>query len=235
MKLSIKNIVLLLLMLATAALGTALRPRISLADELPPIDLAAMVPTVFGDWHEQLNLSNLIVDPVQKEKINKIYSQALSRSYVNAQGYRIMLSIAYGNNQSKALEMHKPEVCYPAQGFELVSEDVGRLAIVGRPIPVTRLVTSMGQRHEPVTYWAVIGEYITTSHSNKRWIEMSYALRGRIPDGMLVRVSSIDRDDALAFQTQERFAQQLFEGIKSEEKTRFFGKSETIHAINQSN
>ena len=55
MKLTAKNIFLLVLMLAAAALGAALRPHISMID--------------------------------------KLYSQTLSRSYTNAQGYRIMLSI----------------------------------------------------------------------------------------------------------------------------------------------
>lgn len=117
MKLSIRNVVLLALMLLSAGLGAALRPNISLADESAPIDLKAMVPTAFGDWQEQLNLSNQIVDPQQQKKLDEIYSQTLSRTYINRQGYRIMLSIAYGKNQSDALQLHRPEICYPAQGF----------------------------------------------------------------------------------------------------------------------
>jgi EpsI family protein len=40
-------------------------------------------------------------------------------AYVNASGYRIMLSLAYGSDQRGALQAHKPEVRYPAQGFTL--------------------------------------------------------------------------------------------------------------------
>ncbi len=223
MKPSIKSIILLALMLLSAALGAALRPTIIVADELPPIDLKTMVPTAFGDWQEQLNLSNQIVDPQQKETIDKIYSQTLSRTYVNQQGYRIMLSIAYGKNQSKALQLHKPEICYPAQGFTLLAQQASMVDLAGRTIPATRIETVMGQRHEPVTYWTIVGEYVTTTMQNKRWVEMRYALHKRIPDGMLVRISSIDRATDNAYIMQNQFAAAMVKAIAPEHRNRFAG------------
>src|SRR5450830_590456 len=127
MRLTFKNLLLLALMLISAGLGAALRPTISMADERPPIDLAAMVPTTFGDWREEINVLAQVINPQQKSVIDKIYSQTLSRTYVNPQGYRIMLSIAYGKNQSDALQLHKPEVCYPAQGFTLLATQRGQI------------------------------------------------------------------------------------------------------------
>ena len=59
--------------------------------------------------------------------INKIYNQTLTRTYINPRGDRIMLSIAYGRDQSDALQMHKPELCYPAQGFRLLNNQRGTL------------------------------------------------------------------------------------------------------------
>ena len=72
MKASLKNIVLLALMLISAVLAAALRPTISLADERPLIDLKTMVPTAFSGWQEQLNLSNQVVVPQQKSMIDNI-------------------------------------------------------------------------------------------------------------------------------------------------------------------
>src|SRR5450830_660656 len=194
MKLSVKNLVLLALMLVSAALGMQMRLTISIADELPPIDLKAMVPTAFGNWKEQLNFSNQIVDPEQKQMLEEIYSQTLSRTYINPNGYRIMLSIAYGKNQRRKLQLHRPEVCYPAQGFALSSNKPGKLDLLSQPIAVTRLETSLGQRVEPLTYWTVVGDHVTANQNEKRLVEVGYAMRGRIPDGMLVRISSIDKD-----------------------------------------
>ena len=223
MKLPIKNIVLLVLMLLSAALAAAMRPTISLADERPPIDLAAMVPGAFGDWHEEVNLSNQLVNPQQKTLIDKIYSQTLSRNYINRQGYRIMLSIAYGANQGKALQLHTPELCYPAQGFTLLSKQPGKMDLLDRPLATIRLETSSGQRHEPLTYWTVVGDHNVIGGLDKKLTEMRYALTGRIPDGMLVRVSSIDQSTERAYNMQKQFASAMIAAIASEHRSRFAG------------
>lgn len=227
MTLSLKQIILLALMLVSAALGAALRPTIFLADERTPIDLQAMVPTTFGDWREQLNMTAQIVDPQQQETLERIYSQTLSRTFVNSAGYRIMLSIAYGKNQSKSLELHSPEVCYPAQGFQLAAKQQTTLNLSGKPIAVTRLETSLGQRHEPVTYWNVIGDKVTTSLLNKRLVDFRYSITGRIPDGILVRVSSIDRFSDNAYAMQNQFLADMVQAISPQDRNRFVGYLET--------
>lgn len=226
MKLSAKNLVLLVLMLVSAALGMQLRLTINIADELPPIDLKAMVPTAFGNWQEQLNFSNQIVDPKQKQMLEEIYSQTLSRAYINPNGYVIMLSIAYGKNQKGKLQLHRPEVCYPAQGFLLSSNKPGKLDLIGQPIAVARLETSLGQRVEPVTYWTVVGDHVTANQTEKRLVEVGYAMRGRIPDGMLVRISSIDKDTAAAHAIQSQFANAMVQAIAPEHRSRFAGAAQ---------
>jgi EpsI family protein len=223
MKLSIQNLVLLVLMVISAALGTVLRPTISLADERPPIDLKAMVPTEFGDWHEELNMASQVVDPQRKDMLDKLYSQTLSRTYINGQGYRIMLSIAYGKNQSDALQLHKPEICYPAQGFVLLEKQTGTLALQGKPVTAVRLQTKLGQRVEPITYWTVVGDHVTHSGIDKKLTEMRYALSGEIPDGMLVRVSSIDAGTSNAYVVQNQFSASLVAAIAPEHRNRFAG------------
>lgn len=223
MKQPLKNLVLLLLMLLSAWLAVALRPTINVADELPPIDLKTMVPTAFGNWREEFNLSAQIIDPQQKQMLDKIYSQTLSRTYVNSQGYRIMLSIAYGKNQSGTLQLHKPEICYPAQGFSLLGTQPAKLDLLGRPVAASRLETSLGQRFEPITYWTIVGDHITSSMTDKRLTEVRYAMRGRIPDGMLVRISSIDKAADSAYVLQSQFASAMIQAISPEYRNRFAG------------
>lgn len=229
MKLSIKNIALLALMLLSAGLGAALRPTISLADERPPIDLPTMVPPTFGEWREEVNRLTQVVNPQQKSVIDKIYSQTLSRTYINPQGYRIMLSIAYGKNQSDALQLHKPEICYPAQGFRLLSKQSIGLDLLGRPIAATHISTNLGQRYEPVTYWTMVGDHVVTGSTSKKLAEIRYALNDRIPDGMLVRVSSIDKDSDSAYVVQAKFASDLIQAIPREVRNRFAGN---VTAVN---
>lgn len=223
MKLSFKNLVLIALMLISAGLGARLRPTINMADELPPINLGAMVPTTFGEWKEQVNITEQIINPQQKQMLDKLYSETLSRTYVDRAGYSIMLTIAYGKNQSDTLAMHKPEVCYPAQGFTLLSKQPLGLDIQGSPIAITRLTTSLGQRFEPITYWTVVGDRIITGTTSKKLAEINYALHNRIPDGMLVRLSSIDKVTDNAFAIQAQFANQLAQAIPVEHRRRFVG------------
>jgi len=225
MKLPIKNVILLALMLLSAGLGTALRPTISLADERPPIDLNTMVPTAFGDWQEQLNLVNQIIDPQQKAGIDSIYSQALIRTYVNSQGYGVMLSMAYGKQQNDQLRAHQPEGCYVGQGFYLAqpSEATEMSTSVGS-IGITRLVAAKGSRYEPITYWIRIGEGIARTNWEMKKLQIRYALSGRVPDGMLVRVSSISDDSVKAFALQRDFINDLLSGVNSDHRQDLIGK-----------
>ena len=218
-----RNIILLVLMLAASGLALALRPSLKIADQGPKVDLEAMIPRAFGDWRELKQSSAQIVDPQQQESINEIYSQTLSRTYINDAGYRIMLSLAYGGEQSSSLQVHKPDVCYPAQGFTLENKETGSLAFNNGSISLTRILTSLGQRIEPVTYWTTIGDKVVQSRFNRKLIEISYGLTGKIPDGMLVRVSSIDPDSHKAYEIQDRFALQMLEALAPENRQRLTG------------
>lgn len=230
---TLKNLILMALMLATAALAHVMRPTVHLASERTPIDLEAMIPRQFGGWREQVNVAAQVVNPEQAATLEAIYSQTLSRFYVNGAGYRVMLSIAYGNDQSDQLQLHKPEVCYPAQGFRLEEVQRGTLDLLGQSaIAATRMSTHLGQRYEPVTYWTVVGDHVTTSGVNKKLTEMRYGLRGRIPDGMLVRVSSIDRDTARAHQIQAEFAAAMVAAIAPQNRARFAGLDPAL-SLNQ--
>jgi len=223
MKFSLQNMVLMVLMLVSAGLAAALRPTINLADERTPIDLKAMVPADFGDWRQNVFTSAQIINPQAQELLDKIYSETLSRTYVNSKGYQIMLSIAYGKSQSDALQLHKPEICYPAQGFRLESKQSGVLALGAGEVPATRLMTSLQQRKEPVTYWTVVGDHVTKSGTDKKLTEMRYALQNRIPDGLLIRVSSIDGDTSNAYAIHGEFAKQMIAAIAPAHRARFAG------------
>jgi len=217
------SFVLLLMMLLVSGLTAAIQPRILLADELGKLDLDAIVPKQFGDWVLDPGPA-MVINPQVKETLDKIYNQTLSRTYVNSKGYRVMLSIAYGLDQRDAMQVHYPEVCYPAQGFHVSSNETGVLKTSLGSIPVRHLSTSLsGQRFEPVTYWTTIGEEVVANNSNKKLAELHYGLRGHIPDGLLFRVSSIDRNTAVAFSEQEAFVAQLLPSVEAKHLSRLSG------------
>lgn len=219
----LRNFILLASMLAASGLVLALRPTQKIAGQGPAIDLEVIIPRSFGAWQEAQQNSVQIVDPQQQEMIEKIYTQTLSRTYINNQGYRIMLAIAYGDDQRDAMQTHYPEVCYPAQGFELQNKQSGTLTTANGPIQVTRILTNLGPRHEPVTYWTTIGDRVVRSGIQKKLAEMTYGLNGKIPDGMLIRMSSIDIDAAKAYEMQTQFADQMLSALTPEYRAKLNG------------
>src|SRR3954469_8187690 len=149
--------ILMSALMILASIGAVLaRPTIKAADEEPPISLEQMIPKEFGEWREEPQRFAQVVNPQTQELLDKLYSQILSRVYVNKEGYRIMLSLAYGTNQRGSLQAHKPEVCYPAQGFTIDKQVTAQFASPYGEVPVKRLSSHLGVRYEPVTYWFTV-------------------------------------------------------------------------------
>ncbi len=210
------------LMFAASIGAVVARPTVKVAD-VAPISLEAIVPKTFGDWRESTERFVQVVNPQTQELLDKLYSQILTRTYVNTAGYRIMLSLAYGSDQRGEMQAHKPEVCYPAQGFSLEKNEAAQLTTAFGEIPARHLLGVLGARREPVTYWFTVGDTAVQGKTQKKLIELRFGLTGRIPDGMLFRVSSIDADTGRAYQFQEQFVDQLLRAVPQEERKRLSG------------
>lgn len=223
----LRNLIILGAMVAASGLALALKPTVKVADSGPKINLETMIPKQFGEWREAQFGNSQVVDPRLKAILDEIYNQTLSRTYVNPRGYAIMLSVAYGSDQSDALQLHKPEVCYPAQGFQLEGRQVGTLDLPTGAIPATRLMTSFGSRKEPITYWTTIGEQVVVGGIQKKLVEMRFGLGGKIPDGMLIRLSSIDGDTRRAYEIQSQFAEAMVGAVAVEHRKHLIGALKT--------
>jgi EpsI family protein len=216
-------IVLAFLMFGASVGAIVARPSIKVANQGPTISLEIMIPKQFGDWRDEPQRISQIINPQTQELLDKLYSQILTRTYVNSEGYRVMLSLAYGSDQRGSLQAHKPEVCYPAQGFKLHKTEALPLLTPIGTIPAQRLFTSLGQRQEPVTYWFTMGDKAVQSTFEKRLVQLSYGLTGRIPDGLLFRISSIDGDQARANRYHDQFVNQLLQAIPPDDRVRLSG------------
>jgi EpsI family protein len=217
------SVILGLAMAGTSALTGALTPKQKVADARADFSLETMIPTSFAGWSLDTSVVPLTPDPTQKELIAALYDQTLSRTYVNAQGQRVMLSIAYGGDQSKQLQLHLPEVCYVAQGFDMVKDHRDVLGTGFGKVPVKRLVARQNTRNEPITYWVTIGDKAVMSGLDQKMQRFVYGLSGRIPDGMLVRVSTIEPNEANAYRVQDRFVNQLLDALKPQDRARLLG------------
>lgn len=205
-----RRAVLAAALMGAAAVGAPLaRPRQRLTDELGTLDLEAAFPQRFGDWQVDTRMPVQLVSPDLQAFIARIYSATLQRVYVDGRGQRIMLSVAYGGDQSDATRAHRPEVCYPAQGFEIVANDVARVDTAGGPLPVRQLAARATGRLEPISYWVVVGTQRALSGTEQKLAQLRYGLRGVVPDGLLVRVSSISVDARDGWRLQAGFIAQL--------------------------
>lgn len=220
MNLKFTAAVMAALMCGAALTGYAARPS---SKKAGGIVLESAVPKSFGEWKELPDLGTQVVNPQTKDLLDKLYSQILSRTYVNKAGYRIMLSVAYGDDQRGGLQAHRPEVCYPAQGFKVGKIDDGGLATSFGTIEVRRMTTTLGNRDEPVTYWLTVGDQVIKTTFDKRLAEIRLGLTGQIPDGLLFRVSSIDKDAAHAFTMQQKFTADILGAVPADIRRQLSG------------
>ncbi|SHN38057.1 EpsI family protein [Duganella sacchari] len=220
---TITSVILGLAMLATAVATRALTPTVNMADQKGRFNLDALVPNQFADWEVDTTVVPLQVDPATQAQLNLIYNQTLSRTYINRGGERVMLSIAYGGDQSNTMAVHRPEVCYVAQGFNMDHNQLGQLPTAYGTLPVRHLVASQGNRIEPITYWITIGEHAIDPGLSQKLQQLRYGLAGQVPDGMLVRVSSIDTDRQHAYALQQRFVTDMLANVSDNGRKRLIG------------
>lgn len=219
----IPALVALVLMASVSWLGKWAQPTTRMADVYPRESLANAFPNRIGEWRLDTSTVNMPLSPDVAAQIKMIYTETMDRSYVNDHGDRIMVTVAYGRDQSDGFKVHRPEVCYAAQGFEVKEPQQAELDLGGRQIDVMHVDTHKDARFEPVTYWMVIGDKAVATATRHKLYQIRYAFDGLIADGMLVRVSSISRDSPKAYAEQAAFVRQWLAVVPPQQRSRLFG------------
>ncbi len=206
-----RHFALLAGLLVAAGLAHVGRPQASPeANARALVPLESLFPQRVGEWQPDPVAVGFVRPAFEQAKRFQMYDQVLERVYVNPNGERIMLSVAYGRQQSVGLQVHRPEVCYKAGGFEVGAVQAGQVALPAHTLPVTRLVATMPERHEPITYWRLLGDQVVADEAKFKLDQVAAGLRGRgIDDGLLVRVSSLGTDAEAAWRLQAAFIQAL--------------------------
>ncbi len=187
------------LMLAVAA-GTALVRPITI--EPPPApDLESMLPEAFGEWR-----ATAIPDTVLPRELELKPGEAVAyRAYRDSLGRVVTLVAAYGPPLGDSVRLHRPESCYVAQGFAILSRSVTPASLDGMEAQIIRLSTTSPTREEAVSYWLRSGSEFVTSPMLAQW----QAFRGlRRLDGALVRVSAAGRQSS-HFEMQAEFLREF--------------------------
>jgi EpsI family protein len=216
--------------LGAAAISEAIRPRELLASTQMAPNLDQIIPKDFGQWHLVPNIG--LVTPgeagaylEQRDLSARIYSQEVTRGYADAAGNVIMFLVAYGPVQNYRLKSHLPEVCYGAAGFRVSSKTIANLNYQtgASPLTVSRLIAQKERRFEPITYWMKVGGDVATGVFDRQIARMKYGIRGIIPDGALIRVSTIGMSEAASYQLQDQFIHDLLGALAPKDRKFFTG------------
>lgn len=219
-----RHVALALMLAAGAGLAVAMKPGSRMAEQRPALNLEEAIPRSFAAWRIDPAMAPITVSPDVQAELEKIYSQTITRTYVNGEGTRVMLAVAYGGDQSRATQVHKPEVCYPMQGFQISNMVSGVLDTLAGRIPIMRMVATQGPRVEPITYWIAVGDTVVRGALEQNLARLKYGLTGTVPDGILVRVSTISRNPDASYAVQQQFIDDMLGAMPRELAGRLTGR-----------
>jgi len=206
---------------AGAAYGLTPRRHVSL---LAGRRLADIVPASFGDWTSE-DVTDLVAPKVEGSLASRIYGQTVERKYLQASSEaEIMVLLAHGDTQSSELQVHRPEICYPAFGFELSKNRVTQLPLPGGvTLPARRLVADAPGREENIVYWTRLGEFLPVEAHEQRMDRLKTAVAGYVADGILARCSALGSDPTLAFASMAAFIPALIEAVAGNARAALIG------------
>jgi EpsI family protein len=215
-------IVATLAMLGAAGAAIALAPH-RVFEGAPADRLEALIPISLGVWQmvptttQQVSL--FAVDEDGGNPMQKVYDDSLLRTYRDGAGHLMMIAIAYDHVQREEDRVHRPEICYVAQGFHIMADTPVTLRIKGAPAPEIegrRMLTQNGSRLEAVSYWIRIGSSFTQNPWRSRFYVIAEGMAGRLHDGVLVRVSELvaqPGDVATSYARQDEFLGALMSNL----------------------
>jgi EpsI family protein len=193
---------------AGAAVGLKPRRKVSL---MPPgVKLSSILPGQFGGWTSR-DVSDFYAPETPDSLLARLYGETVGRIYSHADtGTQIMMLMAHGDSQSNELQLHRPEVCYPAFGFAIVQSRPVQLTLdKGVTLPGRRLVAQAAEHKESVIYWTRLGEFFPVGVTEQRLERLDTAMHHYIPDGLLARFSITGPDSEPAFAAMRSFIAEL--------------------------
>jgi EpsI family protein len=216
-----------LLMLACLGLSVWMKPSLYWSDRVGEPDLENIIPKSFGDWVLSPYGATAVVNPQQEEALKAIYNNTIARAYIHTPtGRQIMLSLAYGKDQTRDTQLHAPEACYRSQGFRVDRLQPEDIQIGKLTLPAMRMDTVMGVRHEFVTYWIRVGDGLSRGSLDRNLVRMRFAAKGYIADGLLFRVSEVTRiSPAQSYALQDEFMRALLGHVSQAGIDGLVGKS----------
>jgi EpsI family protein len=199
--------------LAGAGAAEALIPRrrVSL---LGATTVASIVPMQIPGWTAR-DVTDLVAPKEEDSLASRIYGETVGRVYrQSSTGAEVMMLLAHGDTQSDDLQLHRPEVCYPAFGYAITQNQDASIALgAGAIIPGRDLLAVAPDRRETILYWSRLGEYFPTNRSEQHLDRFRTALKGIVADGILARFSVEQIEPAEATAIMQTFVPALIKAV----------------------
>ena len=210
---------------AAAAAATALTPRRHVVLLAANRKLDSIVPARIGSW--AVVPSDAFVLPKTPGSLaDRLYSQTVTRLYQSPDNIPVMLVMAYGSIQNDLLQLHRPETCYAAVGFQISgSQSVGLPLGGAAKLPLRELTATNDTRVEPIAYWTRIGDDLPIDGRQQRLMKLDQQFAGIIPDGILVRLSTVGESTPEIFVKLQEFARAMVLAVAPGDRAVLIGKT----------
>lgn len=209
------------LALAVTAASELLQPR-RMFERLSQYQLDAAIPKRVGAY--RFASSSGLVLPPRDELSQKLYDQVLTRVYRADGLLPIMALFAYGSVQNLSLELHRPEECYPQQGFTITEPQLLSMELSEATIPASALTARRANGYvEQVLFWSRIGTQFPESRMAQSIVVAKDNFAGRVPDGLLVRLSVPTPDRQAGLQAARSFTLELDRALSPRGRKIVFG------------
>ena len=161
--------------------------------------IAQIVPRTLQGWTSR-DVTDLVAPNIEGGLASRLYGETVGRVYQNtSSGDEVMMLLAHGDTQSDDLQLHRPEVCYPAFGFAISENHPIELALTSKiALPARSLVATAPDRREVIVYWSRLGEYFPLTHKQQQIDRLRTAISGVVADGLLARFSVVGLEAAAA-------------------------------------
>ena len=217
---TIRALYVSVLLVLIAIASAALQAKQSVRPPITPVSteyLLALMPQEVGEW-QRIDSKNIILPLDFEPSANEAIAYG---AYVDDLGRVITMLIAYGPPQGNAMRLHRPEICYRAQGFRIDGLDVSRVDTSFGPIPVIQMSANKALRQETVSYWMREGDYFQDGPSY-RIASALRRFRFGPHDGVLIRLSSRGIDP-LVEEMHHDFAASFVQVVPQEAHALFWG------------
>ena len=191
--------------------------------EGPVPDLAAVIAREPAGWQAKPSLKD-VIDPRWDAFAQAAYDSVVMRQYVLPDRSEVTLVLTWSRDGRQRAGHHQ-ENCYRVQGFTVSDERKTVLPTSVKPLDATTFTARRESVVEEVVYWRVTGGVLESSAiSSRKLSRLRETMTRRIPENVMVRISTRRPANAVRAVTHEALVQTFLQSLKPADLAMLTGK-----------